>query len=100
MSESKAYLRIWVQELVTDLYNRMFEVIDKFPENPELHWGMPHLRVALIKYIENEERTPEELIKYIKRSYLCFGEKWHIDGTDKRIPLTEKEEKFNEGLKK
>lgn len=74
---NKQDLKFHLKEDLKRLENSVLRVIAKFPDDK--NWGMRHVRVAVNKLVENPELSVEQVIKKIKRSYLCVDEGWFVD---------------------
>ncbi|MCK5219829.1 hypothetical protein KAR10_09905 [bacterium] len=90
---NKQDLKRQAKENITRLQNSVLRVIAAFPNDK--NWDDRHVKVAVNKLVENPELSTVQVIKKIKRSYLCAHECWFIDGGNYYIPITEEEEKFN-----
>jgi len=91
---NKQDLKFYSNQKLARLKNSLSRVIAKFPK----HWNDNHVDVAIGKLVENPELTTEEVIKAIKRSWVCAHENNRVDGGDEYIPKTEEEENFNAGV--
>lgn len=95
---NKQDLKYQLKRDLARLQNSVFRVIAAFP--PDKNWHMGHIRIAVNKLVENPELSTEQVIKMLKRSYLCYGENWLIDGGEEYIALTQEEEDFNNDARK
>ncbi len=85
-------LKFIAEQNLIKLLDNVLRVIEQFPKDS---WNERHILLAIKILVENPEKTPEKVIDNIKRSWLCFGEDWFVDGGKKYIPLTQEEKDFN-----
>lgn len=70
---------------IGNITNTLMKAIDKFPINSD--WGDRHIHLALKKIIEKPDINPDQVVKDIKRSYLCNRENYGVDGDNEKTGM-------------
>ncbi len=78
LNDNSLYLRSSAKDLLNDIWKKICQTIELFPSDKG--WDERHVYYAIKKIVECPEKTPEQILKEIKRSYLEHGKKWHVDG--------------------
>ena len=88
----------YINTTCNSLKKKLLQTLELFPEGKG--WGKDHIRVALVKAVEDSQKTPEQLIKHIKRCHWLHKESFYVDGGKEHIPITQVEKDFNKSLEK
>jgi hypothetical protein len=75
---NKQNLKYNIKKDLARLQNSVLRVIAAFPSDK--NWDTRHTWLAVNKLVENTELSTQEVIEFIKRSYLCAREGWFVDG--------------------
>lgn len=87
----------YINTTCNELKKILLQTVELFPDiwlkKPDYNKER-YIRIALLHIVEFGEKDPEKIIK--RRS----GEDWKVDNSNNYIALTQKEEDFNEKMKK